>query len=40
MTRLRLRTLAIIAAALVVAGLVVFWVITIPATVSAASLPA
>ena len=40
MKRLRLRTLAIIAAALVAAGLAAFWIITIPATVSAASLPA
>jgi mono/diheme cytochrome c family protein len=39
MNRLRLLTLAIIAAALVIAGLAAFWIITIPATVSAESLP-
>jgi len=35
----RLRTLAIIAAILVVAGLAAFWIVTSPATVSAGALP-
>jgi len=39
MKRLRPRTLAIIAAILVVAGLARFWIVTMPAMVSAASLP-
>lgn len=37
--RSRLRRLALIVAALVVAGLVAFWVLTIPATVPASALP-
>ena len=39
MKGLRLRTLAIIAAILVVAGLAAFWIVTSPATVSAGALP-
>jgi len=35
-----LRRLSLIAGALIVAGLVAFWILTIPATVSASSLPA
>src|SRR5579862_1024872 len=40
MTRFRLRSITIIAAILVVAGLVAFWIVTTPAIVSADALPA